>query len=35
MTENYSTKEEAVQRELKIISWKSKIKIQGLIKKLD
>ena len=34
-TENYPTKEEAVQRELKIKSWKSKIKIQELIKKLD
>ena len=33
-TENYPTKEEAVQRELKIKSWKSKIKIQELIKKL-
>ena len=33
--ENYPTKEEAVQRELKIKSWKSKIKIQELIKKLD
>ena len=33
-TENYPTKEEAIQRELKIKSWKSKIKIQELIKKL-
>ena len=34
-TENYPTKEEAVQRELKIKSWKSKIKIQELIKNTD
>ena len=33
--EKYTSKEEAVQRELKIKSWKSKIKIQELIKKLD
>ena len=32
-TENYFTKEEAVQRELKIKSWKSKLKIQDLLKK--
>jgi putative endonuclease len=29
--ENYNTKEEAQQRELKIKSWKSRIKIQELI----
>ena len=33
--EKYTSKEEAVQRELKIKSWKSKIKIQELIKSKD
>ena len=34
-TENYNTKEEAQQRELKIKSWKSRLKIQELISKKE
>ncbi|HLP64534.1 GIY-YIG nuclease family protein [Flavobacterium sp.] len=34
-TENYSSKEEALKRELQIKSWKSRIKIQELISKKD
>ncbi len=34
-TEHFKTKEEARQRELKIKSWKSRIKIQELISKKD
>ena len=30
--EKYSTKEQAIQREVRIKSWKSRIKIQELIK---
>ena len=33
--EKYQTKEQAQQRELKIKSWKSRIKIQELISKKD
>jgi putative endonuclease len=33
--EKYETKEQAQQRELKIKSWKSRIKIQELISKKD
>ena len=34
-TENYSSKEKALEREKKIKSWKSKIKIEELIKNKD
>jgi putative endonuclease len=33
--ENYNTKAEAQERELKIKSWKSRVKIQALISKKD
>ncbi|WP_066034619.1 GIY-YIG nuclease family protein [Flavobacterium anhuiense] len=34
-TENYKTKEDAHKRELQIKSWKSRIKIEALIKQKD
>ena len=34
-TENYETKEDAHKRELQIKSWKSRIKIETLIKQKD
>ncbi|WP_240628100.1 GIY-YIG nuclease family protein [Flavobacterium anhuiense] len=34
-TENYETKEDANKRELQIKSWKSRIKIEALIKQKD
>jgi len=34
-TEKYETKEQASQRELQIKSWKSRIKIEELIKKQE